>query len=355
MEWMLDSIIFNQGGYWETVYSSNQVAESDETREAIIKQRELIVEDALQEQLGILELENDVTPEKLVKVKQQVIEDLNTVLGKKTDHAKALEDMHGSMKAALEKLTPDEAKGVLEMAFTCTILFKPTDQLPEERAKAIETEFGTDPTAFNDDENSLRKFCMQAKNDEALSLLKDNNVDPAVVLTTKFVRKVAHLGYDDTVRLLDAIQTLLLHHNRKGYQDNLLKLAIDDTAPVFGNVNGMPKYYAPALYEAVRKHRFACLMELLRIEPMVDFICADETPLLLAVRTLQPFFVSALLSYGANLGLKTPEKTMNLMHLLCSINFHDPDNTLYESWPRFGGYVVGEDLSEIPKRRWSLT
>lgn len=217
MEWILNSIILNQGGYWWTVYPSNQVAIFNVIQDSIAEQRDLAVQNALQEQLGLLELEKTATPETLAKVEQQVIKDVHTAQPKKIDHAKALETTQGSMKAALEKLAPGEAKGVLEMAFNCNVLFNPTDHSFEDRVKSIAAEFGNDVAAFNGNEDLLRIFTMLAKNENALNLLKEN-VDAAVVLNTAFVRKVAHLGYDDTVRLLDAIQTALLYfYRQKGH------------------------------------------------------------------------------------------------------------------------------------------
>lgn len=353
MEWMLNSIILNQGGYWWTIYPSNQVARSKEIRDAIAEQRDFIVKDVLEKQLGRLELEKSITPETLVKVKQQVVKDIDSVRPKRTDHAKALEVMHGSINAALERLTPDEAKGLLEIAFTCYVLHKPTDH--EARDKFIRTELGNDALASNGNENYLRELTMKARNVEALNLLKEN-VDPAVVLNTAFVRKVAHLGYDDTVRLLEAIQTAVLYFN-KSPRGNVLKAAIDNTDPVFDYINGIPKFYAPALHEAVQKRRFSCLMELLRREAEVDLRCVlrngpgIETPLSLAVQTLQPFSVSAFLSYGANPGQKNPATGFNSLHLLCDVDVRDRDSALFKSWPRFGGYVVSRNTSEIPKEK----
>lgn len=94
-------------------------------------------------------------------------------------------------------------------------------------------------------------------------------VDAAVILNTSFVLKVAPFEYDDTVQLLDAIQTALLYFRwQKGHQkkNDLLKAAIYNTDAVFGNsINGIPKktkkqknlYYPLALHEAVRKRRFS--------------------------------------------------------------------------------------------------
>lgn len=352
MEWMLNSIILNQGGYWWTTYPSNQVLGSSEIRDAIAEQRDLIVKNALEEQLGLLELEKSITPETLVKVKQQVVKDVQSVQPKRTDHAKALEVMHDSIKAALEKLTPDEAKGVLEMAFTCYVLHKPTDH--QARDEFINAEIGNDAIASNGNDNCLKKFTMQARNEESLNLLKEN-IDTAVVLNTAFVRKVAHLGYDDTVRLLEAIQTAILYFN-KSPRGNILKAAIDNTDPVFEIINGIPKFYAPALHEAVRKHRFSCLMELLRREAEVDlkYVLRNEhgieTPLSLAVQTLQPFLVSAFLSYGENPGQKNPATGYNSLHLLCQVDVQDRDSALFKSWPRFGDYVVSRN-TEIPEEK----
>lgn len=352
MEWMLNSIILNQGSYWWTTYPSNQVSGSSEIRDAIAEQRDLIVKNALEEQFGLLELEKSITPETLVKVKQQVVKDLQSVQPKRTDHAKALEVMHDSIKAALEKLTPDEAKGVLEMAFTCYVLHKPTDH--EARDEFINAEMGNDAIASYGNDNCLKKFTMQARNEESLNLLKEN-VDPAVVLNTAFIRKVAHLGYDDTVRLLEAIQTAILYFN-KSPRGNVLKAAIDNTDPVFDIINGIPKFYAPALHEAVFKHRFSCLMELLRREAEVDlkYVLRNEagieTPLSLAVQTLQPFLVSAFLSYGANPGQKNPATGFNSLHLLCSVDVQDRESPLFKMWPRFGGYVVSRN-TDIPKEK----
>lgn len=83
---------------------------------------------------------------------------------------------------------------------------------------------------------------------------------------------------------------------------------------------------------------------------LADEACI-ETPLSLAVNTLQLFFVSAFLSYGANPGQKNPETGSNSMHLLCSVDVRDPNSTLRNRWPRFGGYVVVESLFEIPKEK----
>lgn len=109
-----------------------------------------------------------------------------------------------------------------------------------------------------------------------------------------------------------------------------------------------PERLLPPIHAAVAKRRLSCLAEILRLDLeingevlnkvdvetvfIIDPLHGPETPLQLAVRTLQPYIVCLLLAYGANPNWKHPWTGRNVLDTICRINVEEEEDV--REWAR---------------------
>lgn len=252
-------------------------------------------------------------------------------------HQSKLKAARQSFSDVLENMSENKIEAIIGLGFAAYMAGRPSNHDSETRQKnGIQLELDSD-----DATNIVRSAVFSADNRLVDRLRADENIPRNLFWDGRLVRGIAHFGYEDSMRLLHRIDmehraTALLEGRAIGSE--LLGSINDNNSLVMGY---QPERLSPPLHGAVAKNRISCLAEILRLNlqigeevmERVDLnmtfnvspLHGPETPLQVAVRTLRPYLVCLLLSYGADPNHRHPWTGQTVLHTICQIDVGEED------------------------------
>lgn len=244
-----------------------------------------------------------------------------------------------SFSDALECLDEGEIDRIVGLGFTVYMAGTPSEQ--ESKLRKMN---GLGLQIDADNCTGLVRIAVFSVDSGLIERLRaDNTVPLNLFWDLRLVRGLAHYGYDDSLRLLHGIDlenrtTAQMHGEFIGSE---LLDSINNNETMESGSKHNPERLLPPIHGAVAKRRLACLAQILRLDLtigdqiiikvdldmpfIVDPLYGPETPLPLAVRTLQPYLVCLLLSYGADPNWKHPWTGNSVLHTICHINVEEED------------------------------